>query len=175
MNVNVTKFSTDLKTMPNNDGGPARDQPLEPRRRLNGGHWTVVVMFSFALTMILALYLYWDLYTRPFRPLQYAIAEVFPDSSPKVIGGQHKSHKDNSPVLLRIVVDIPVEQFDPTVDVEASEERALELCRLAFEHHDVNQYEQIDIVLLQKVPEGARKRWSISRSLSEWQQRLGRM
>ncbi|TWT58167.1 hypothetical protein KOR42_15380 [Thalassoglobus neptunius] len=129
-------------------------------------------MFGFAFMMIAMLFLYWELYTKPFRSLQYAIAAEFPDSSPKVIGGQHKSHKDISPVLLRVVVYVPDKDFDPTTDDAKSEVRALDLVRLAFENHDVDQYEQIDVVLLQKVPEGARKRWSIARPVDEWRAEL---
>ncbi|MEW4488853.1 hypothetical protein AB1L42_12275 [Thalassoglobus sp. JC818] len=147
---------------------PTTETTIPPQSGKNSGRWTVVAMFGFAITMIAILFLYWELYTKPFRPLQYAIAAEFPDSSPKVIGGQHKSHKDISPVLLRIVVYVPEGDFDPTLDESKSEERSLNLVRLAFENHDVEQYEQIDVVLLQRVPEGARKRWSVTHPVEEW-------
>ena len=145
-----------------------QDENNNHRERRNAGSWTVVAMFGFATLMIAILFLYWELYTKPFRPLQYAIAEQFPDSSPKVIGGQHKSHKDDNPVILRLVVNIPEKEFDPTENEEASNKRAMELTRLAFEHHDVTQYEQIDVVLLQRISDGSRERWNVSRPVDEW-------
>lgn len=125
-------------------------------------------MFGFAIVMIAALYIYWEAYTRPFRPLQYAIAEQFPGSSPKVVGGQHKSHKDNSPVILRLVVNVPEKEFDPIEDDQKGEARALELVALANEHVNVTKYEQIDVVLLQQVPDSGRKMRTVSKTVDEW-------
>ena len=142
--------------------------PTQPPENQIGGRWTVVVMFGFALVMMTALFVYWDLYTRPYRPLQYAIAERFPGSSPKVVGGQHKSHKNNSPVILRIVVNVPDTEFDPIKDEVQSEARALDLVKLAFQFHDVTRYEQIDVILLQQVPDSGRNMRTVSKSLDDW-------
>lgn len=134
----------------------------------HSGRWTVVGMFLFALMMIGMLFLYWELYTAPFRDLQYAIAESFPDSSPRVVGGQHKSHKEGTPKILRVVIYVPDKEFDPEVDLEKSDLLAFEIVRMAFEHQNVDEYDQVDIVLLQKVPESGRKRWSVSKPVQEW-------
>ncbi|MCA8997286.1 MAG: hypothetical protein KDA80_09870 [Planctomycetaceae bacterium] len=130
----------------------------------------MVVMLSFGVVMVLALWAYWELYTRPFRDLQYAIAARYPDSSPRVIGGRHKSHKEGSVKTLRIVVRIPNEEFDPTDGSSPREERALELYRLAKEYKDVSGYEQVEIHLFQPVPEDDTLFWSAAHSVPEWEE-----
>ena len=50
------------------------------------GRKVVALMLGFGVVMVAALWLYWELHTRPFRPLQTAIAAEFPDSRPGVIG-----------------------------------------------------------------------------------------
>lgn len=144
---------------------------VEPNRRSgsHSGRWTVAAMFGFAIMMVTLLFVYWEFYTAPFRPLQYAIAAAFPESSPRVVGGQHKSHKSGDPKILRIVVYVPDSDFDPEQSMKESENRAADLVRLAFEHQKIDEYEQIEVVLLQKVPESARKRWSKTQSVAEWQ------
>ena len=138
------------------------------------GRWTVLGMFGFGVVMVFALWAYWELYTRPFRTLQYAIAAEFPGSSPRVIGGQHKSHKDETPKLLRIVASIPIEEFDPTQDVDRSEVRSLSLFRLAEQHQELSEYEQFEVHLVQRIPEQATKQWSVSRTIKQWRDRLER-
>lgn len=136
------------------------------------GRWTVVGMFGFAILMITLLFTYWHFYTAPFRTLQYAIAAKYPASSPRIVGGQHKSHKAGFPKVLRIVVYISTEEFDPEAATATSEERALKLAQMAFEYQDVDSYDELQIVLLQKVPEGARKRWTAIRQIAEWREML---
>ena len=88
---------------------PEHRRPFRPWRR--SGTWMVLIMFAFAFAMIGTMYLYWELHTRPFRPLQIAIGAKYPNSMPRVIGGQHKSHQPGSRVRLRIVIAV---DFDPT-------------------------------------------------------------
>ena len=115
------------------------------------GRKVVLGMFGFAILMTAALWIYWEAYTRPFRPLQYAINEAFPGSSPRVIGGEHKSHKDENPSTLRIVIRVdfnPQEAKD--AEVEPYTSRLLELAR---EHVDLSGYEQVEVHLVHRVPE----------------------
>jgi hypothetical protein len=49
----------------------------EQRAGWNGRH-VVIGMFLFGITMVAAMWLYWELYTRPFRALQNAIHAEFP-------------------------------------------------------------------------------------------------
>lgn len=68
------------------------------------------MLFVYAGLMVGTMYLYWELYTRPFRPLQEAINAQYPNSMPRVIGGKHKSHREGSKPTLRVVVTV---DFDP--------------------------------------------------------------
>lgn len=125
-------------------------------------------MFAFGLLMVALLWGYWDRYTGPFRSLQYAIADRFPGSSPRVIGGQHKSHKGDSPVTLRIVVRIHDDEFNPETDLTLSEERALALVRMAAEHQRLEDYDVLDVHLIQRVPEQETRHWTVSREVGVW-------
>lgn len=144
------------------------------------GNWVVVGMFAFAIVMIGLLWAYWEFYTRPFRPLQYAIAEAYPGSSPRVIGGRHKSHKEGNPNVLRIIVWIPsddgrdntTEDFDPVLNTDLSEARALDLARIARDSFPIDAYEVMDIHLIQRVPESDPNKWSASHTIAEWKQLL---
>lgn len=144
------------------------NETAETNSKSNRGRWTVVAMFGFAAMMVALLFIYWEMYTAPFRPLQYAIADAFPESSPRVVGGQHKSHKTEYPPTLRVIIYVPVEDFDPETETEKSEARAFRLARLAFEHQDVSEYELIQIVLLQKIPESTNRRWKVTKTVDEW-------
>lgn len=117
-------------------------------------------MFGFGVLMVLILWGYFELHTRPFRPLQLAIAARFPDSSPIVNGGKHKSHKAASKKTLRIAVRVPQEEFDPTQDEARSQERARELYRMSLQYMDVKSYEVLEIHLHQRDPEREEKYWS---------------
>lgn len=125
----------------NEDGSP---------QSLNG-RAVVVAMFVFGIAMTGVMWAYWELYTRPFRPLQNAIHAEFPDSSPRVIGGEHKSHKHENPRTLRIVISV---DFNPT---NASDEDVApytsRLLALADEHIDLSQYDQVEIHLVRRMPE----------------------
>ncbi|MFO1095670.1 MAG: hypothetical protein U0992_20550 [Planctomycetaceae bacterium] len=122
-------------------------------------------MLLFGLTMVAGLWLYWELYTRPFRELQTAINAEFPGSSPRAIGGREKSHRADSPATLRIIVRV---EFDPNADAPKSEAMAERLVALAKAHHDVTQYDRVEVHLEQRVPEAATRHWSESRPVAEW-------
>jgi hypothetical protein len=139
-----------------------------PSRRTPTGRWVVLGMLGFGLVMVGALWLYWEMYTRPFRPLQAAIAAKYPGSSPRAIGGRHKSHKDETPPTLRIVVRVPEDEFNLEQDAEQREQHALDLFRIAEEHVDLAAYSVVDIRLMQRVPEQEWRRWSAARRIDEW-------
>jgi hypothetical protein len=135
-----------------------------PRPGMSGRH-VVFGMFGFALLMVGSLWLYWEMYTRPYRDLQNAIAAEFPGSSPRAVGGRHRSHESGSPLILRIIVWV---NEDPNADEAASIEVAERLAALAREHHDVMQYDLLEIVLVQRVPEEESPRWTLTRPIDEW-------
>jgi hypothetical protein len=135
----------------------------KPSTRWTGRH-VVLGMLLFGVAMVAALWLYWELYTRPFRPLQNAINAEFPRSSPRAIGGKEKSHRSDSPATLRIIVRV---DFDPNADTPRSESMADRLTALARAHHDITQYDQLDIHLEHNVPEHGVRHWSQIRPVDE--------
>lgn len=137
------------------------------------GRRTVLGMFAFGLVMVGLLWTYWELYTRPFRPLQNAIAAAYPGSRPSVIGGQHKSHQPGSPRILRIVLQMPENDFNPVTETGQREERAVHLVRLAKKTVDLTAYDEIEVHLVQRLPEQPQRLWSISRPVSEWAEKIG--
>lgn len=122
-------------------------------------------MLLFGVAAVSALWLYWELYTRPFRPLQYAIHAEFPKSSPQVIGGRHKSGRDGSPAVLRIVVRV---DFNPLENAPRAQQLATHLAALAKRHHDLTHYQFLEVHLEQRVPEHDSHLWSLSKPVEEW-------
>jgi hypothetical protein len=143
-------------------------QQTQPIRTVSGRK-VVAAMFGFGILMVAALWAYWELYTRPFRPLQTAIAEEFPGSRPGITGGRHKSHKDGSPQTLRITIWV---EFDPTAETERAEEQARRLVALAESHHNLVDYEVLEFRLIQRVGDSDSRMWMDSRPVREWQDLL---
>lgn len=131
------------------------------------GRAVVVAMFAFGSLLTGALYLYWELHTRPFRPLQDAIAAEFPDFTPRVIGGRHKSQRTGSPNTLRIVLLV---DFNPKSESSAprTEQIASRLAELAATQMDLSKYEILEIHLVHRVPESEDESWSRSGPPAEW-------
>lgn len=148
----------------------------------------VIIMFLFAMSMIALMYLYWEMHTRPFRPLQIAINARYPNSMPRVIGGKHKSHQPDSKPTLRIVIAV---DFDPTdglprppgtnpededrltltdtMQVDPRVEDAYKtLLELANENTDLNEYQVVEIFLEHRRPEKRSRTLFATRPLQEW-------
>lgn len=148
----------------------------------------VLIMFAFALAMIGLMYLYWELHTRPFRPLQIAINARYPNSMPRVIGGKHRSHQPDSKPTLRMVIAV---DFDPTQGLprpegqSPSEEDRVTLdetmtlspqihevygtlLHLAKQTTDLMPYEKIEIYLEQRRPEKSLRTLYAMRSKALW-------
>lgn len=92
---------------------PDESQNARPFRQVSG-KVVVIGMFAFGLLATGVLWLYWELHTRPFRPLQDALAMHYPGAAPRVDGGQRKMHKGTARIL-RIVMKV---EFDPAQDEE---------------------------------------------------------
>jgi hypothetical protein len=132
------------------------------------GRLVVVGMFAFGILLTSLLYTYWDLHTRPFRALQEAIAREIPGSSPRVIGGKHKSHRPGSPNTLRIIVLVGYNPLDASNEA-TRDELAREILQLARTHHDVTPYERIELHLEHRIPERPAEFWSSVRTPAEWE------
>lgn len=161
-------------------------QPYRPWRR--SGTWMVVIMFAFAFAMIGMMYLYWELHTRPFRPLQIAINERYPNSMPRVMGGKHKSHQPENKAKLRMIIAV---DFDPTFELPrlASQSKSEEdrltldetmtvsprieqvygsLIHLAKQTTDLTTYEEIEIFLEYRRAEKSSRTLYAVRSKALW-------
>ena len=165
---------------------PEHTQAYRPWRR--SGTWMVLIMFAFAFAMIGLMYLYWELHTRPFRPLQIAINAHYPNSMPRVIGGKHKSHQPGSKTTLRIVIAV---DFDPTEGIPRPagtkpededrltvtdamvldprvEQAYASLLQLAKDTTDLTPYELIEIFLEHRRPEKRSRTLFATGSQEEW-------
>jgi hypothetical protein len=110
------------------------------------GHWVVISMFIVGACATALIFIYWEMHTRPFRPLTEAIGREFRHSLPKVEGGRHKQ----SPLTLRIAMRVP---FKPVKGVEETDTVVQRIIDLAKTHADVNKYEVLEVYLIQRVPE----------------------
>ncbi|MEZ5944209.1 MAG: hypothetical protein R3C18_22680 [Planctomycetaceae bacterium] len=152
--------------------GLSADERLEATRRSVSGRLVVAGMVGFAVFMVSLLWLYWELYTRPYRELQIAIAAEFPDSSPRVVGGTHKSGREGDPKTLRILVYIPLDGFNLDEESDERQEIILRLAALAAEHQELTEYGVMEIRLMQRLPEQEWRRFDTSHSIGEWRQLL---
>jgi hypothetical protein len=131
------------------DIGAQLTVPVARPRRISG--WIVVIgMLLTGAAATAVMFVYWDLHTKPFRPLTEAIGRTYKHSLPKVEGGRHK----RGPMTLRVALRVP---FSPEVD-QASADAALDtICRLIREHQDLAGYDRVQIHFFQMVPEEVAK------------------
>jgi len=116
------------------------------RPRTIPGHWVVISMFVVGACATALIFIYWEMHTRPFRPLTEAIGREFRHSLPKVEGGRHKQ----GPVTLRVAMRVP---FKPAKGVEETESMVRRIIELAKSHTDISRYEILEVYLIQRVPE----------------------
>ena len=129
------------------DPGPATERRTAPHAA--SGRWVVLGMFGFGIIATAVLWLYWELHTRPFRPLQEAIVRAFPGSNPRVQGGQEKIHQ-GTPRIMLVVMRV---DFDPVAREAEAQRVAAQVAGLARQHQDLRRYEWIDIGLFQPLSE----------------------
>jgi hypothetical protein len=120
-------------------------------------------MFAFGLTTVGMLWLYSVRHAAPFLPLQRALAQEFENSAPKVEGGQRKIHKQ-TPKVLRIVMKVG---FDPTDEPERAKSFANRVTMFVHKHHDLSEYELLEIHLFWPEPEKEIKQWTIEQKVAE--------
>ena len=96
------------------------DLPPGPRPRELSGRWVVIGLFAFAITLTVALWVYWKLHRAPFLQWEQFLAGEFQGSSPLVEGGQRKMHR-GTPRILRITLKV---DFDPQADERRAREFA---------------------------------------------------
>lgn len=118
-----------------------------PKDRELSGRAIVIGMFVLGLLLTALLFVYWEYNTRPFRPLREAIGREFRHSRPIVEGGRLKGR---GPMVLRISMSVP---FDPFQDDAKSKEVQTRVLTLARQHHDLTEFDKVQVNLIHFVPE----------------------
>jgi len=147
---------------------PQGDQE-ERARPSHAGRWTVAAMLLFGFGIVGALWLYWDQYTRPFRPLQTAILQKYPDCRAYVVGGRPKSHQEGTVSTLRVVLQLPLEQINPVENETACLNWAIDLFHLAREFQDLRPYQDFEVHLVQQIPEKPARQWTLHLPIRDWE------
>ncbi len=111
----------------------------------------LVGMFLFAVLVTAGLWGYWELHTRPFRPLTNALADHYPGSAPRVEGGKHGLHRA-TPRVLRVVLRV---SFDPLQEEQKFQQQVQEVLQLAGQYQDLSGYQECHIHLFRQLPEQA--------------------
>jgi hypothetical protein len=125
---------------------PRDRAPSPTATRTVSGRTVVISLFVFGILTTTGMWMYWQLYLKPFYPLQRALADEFTKSYPRVEGGHHR----HSPWTLRIVLQVPFKPTEGDPQVKKMASRVLELART---HHDLSRYEVVELYLLQPDPE----------------------
>jgi hypothetical protein len=116
------------------------------------GKWVVIGLLAFGIGTTGLIYVYWDLHTRPFRPLMEALGREFPYSIPKVEGGRHKG----GPLTLRIVLRV---KDRPDAESPATQQivnRIVEIVRAEqFDKFQLADFEVVQLYLMYLAPEKA--------------------
>lgn len=151
-------------TSPDTENSPATSADPDPHI---SGKAVVMAMFAMGFLSTGLLWFYWDLHLQPFMPLQEALAVEYEKSSPRVDGGQRKSHK-GTPRVLRVVMRVP---FDPNGTSEeeqtAIEDRISGTHELAKKHAAIREYDLLEIHLFKEDKEQSISQKTFSRDISE--------
>ena len=137
-----------MKPLPTDSEQMPTEEPRRKARELSGRK-VVFAMFLFGAATTAGFWLYWYFYNAPFRLLQEAILAEFPDSAPRVEGGQRKM-RQHAPIILRITLKV---EFDPNADVARAEAVAKRLEETVRRHQDLAGYDKLEMYLFQKIPE----------------------
>jgi hypothetical protein len=129
------------------------------------GRWVVLGMFAFAVMVTGSIYVYWNLHTAPFRPLQEALAAEYDGSHPLVQGGQRKMHK-GTPKILRVTLRV---EFDPEAEENSRQAEGVfdRILELAEENLELSSYEVAELHLVHLRPEQEPQMKQLSRELTE--------
>lgn len=133
------------------------------------GRWVVAGMLALGIVFTAALWFYWHLHMAPFRPLQDALAAEFPDSAPRVEGGQRKMH-EGTPRILRITMKV---DFDPAMNTEKGESFLRRVAAFVHKQHDLAGYDRFALHLYHPIPEREIRQRTYARSVDELLDRAG--
>lgn len=123
-------------------------QEYVPKRSAEiSGRTLVLSLLALGIAATVLLYVYWEQQTRPFRPLREAIGREFRHSRPNVEGGRPKGR---GLWTLRISMSV---DFPPGEDTARATEVYNRVMEIARKYHDLDQVEQVEVNLIQFVPE----------------------
>jgi hypothetical protein len=129
----------------------SHDDPGRFRSREVSGKPLVIGLFSLGIIATIILFVYWDRHTKPFRPLREAIGRKFRHSRPNVEGGRPKGR---GPWTLRISMTV---EFSPVEETEKGQEVFDQVMELVRQYQDISKIDEVDVVLIQFVPEDLAK------------------
>lgn len=142
---------------------PDPQENVNPSPRTLSGKAVILTMFGFATVITATLWFYWRLHVGPFLPLQQKLAAEFPDSRPRVEGGQRKMHK-GTPKILRITMKV---EFNPTTDRKAAESFADRVYSFVQQEFSLEEYEVLELHFYWPDPEKTIKAVTIERKIGE--------
>ena len=131
--------------------------------RVVRGEIVVIIMFALGISATGLIWFYWNMHVEPFMPVQLALAEEFPNSSPRVEGGQRKMHK-GTPRLLRITMRTsydPTDEGQETVDRVEGDIRRIATIADGF---DLPDWDAVEVHFFSPDPEKAIRQKSFTRT-----------
>ncbi len=134
--------------------------PSLPGEREIPGRWVVVGLLLFGVVMTGGMWVYWKLHLGPFLPLQKALFEAYPHSAPQVAGGRHK----DSPLILRVVLNVPFTPRRDSPEIRGMIERIIELAR---QHQRLGDYEILEMHFVHSIPERLAERLTVELKVAE--------
>ena len=138
---------------------------LAKRPRGWSGRVVVCAMFLFGAVVVSGFWTYWYFANRPFRALQLAILNSYPDTFPQVAGGRVESRGSVGPSTLRVVVR--TFDFDPRQDQDRADRMADAITALAADHVSLQDYRRLEIVLFHKYREKRSTYWQRDMELTD--------
>jgi hypothetical protein len=122
------------------------------------GRTVVIGMFTFGIVATAIIWTYWEYHRAPFRHVEEAIIAEFPESAPRVEGGQRQMHK-GTPRILRATLKV---DFSPAADNAAAEAAAAKVAQVFADTEDLRWYDKLEINLYHLVPESEIEQWTKS-------------
>ena len=117
------------------------------------GRSVVVGVFVFGIVSSVGLFGYWYMHVKPFLAVQRELVARFPDSKPKVDGGQKKKGDENSPKILKVTMQA---DFLPKSARRAVDERMLGIKEVLRNHpEDVRQYDKLVVRFFAALDDGS--------------------
>ncbi|ODA31042.1 hypothetical protein A6X21_22895 [Planctopirus hydrillae] len=124
------------------------------------GRYVVVAMIVFGLSVAVAVALFWNYQTKPFRILTLALGREFPASLPKVEGGLPKK----GPAILRIAIRVPFHPEEDNAAFETFRDKVLATC---VKHQNLKPFQDIELHVFYFPPKHVVVRRSVTMPVSE--------